>query len=149
MKNVALLMTLIALCSGCDAEIFTEDAAITYKFIVQNKTNETISVSAVSENDQSGKVVTIASGDSENICTFGTIGTVSNKRPLEELSKDDHYIGQSVRHTFSMAIGDEMVSDDIWLHKYWAFKSTLNTKTYTLIVTDGLLASLPSVEPVR
>ena len=149
MKKALFFIAVAMLAAGCDAETFTDDAAITYEFIVHNKTNETISVSAVSENDQSEKVVTIASGDSENICTFGTIGTVSNKRPLEDLSKDDHYIGQAVRHSFAMAIGEETVSDEIWLHKYWAFKSTLDTKTYTLTVTDELLASLPSVEPVR
>ncbi len=41
MRKALFFIAVTMLAAGCEAETFTEDAAITYKFIVQNKTNET------------------------------------------------------------------------------------------------------------
>ncbi len=142
MKNYFLLLSLFLLCC-CNPETITSDASVEYEFRVINRSERVV---VISSDDPDVESVTLAKGDRKVICQFLSLGTVSNKKPMRDPMKENHYIGEYLRYPFTMTADGENVSDDIWLRRYWSFESGLHSLTYTLIVTDRLLERLAEEE---
>ena len=142
-------------CNKDEVELLREcDASYVWEFEVKNETDKAVVITDEYPYGPYPHNVTLASGKSEIITSHFTIGPCDAKIVMEELYKYDFHIGVGgiagvgdniFGYPFTMTIDGVKIYDDIWLRKHWSFMPELYRSTYTLIITDELLASLPSL----
>ncbi len=150
MKKLLFLITLMIPLLGCkkDNNEFVQcDAAYSMNIVVKNETNKVVLMtnkypeSSIGWEDQ-----TIPAGETNDHVSFMIgLGPCENDRLSVDMMHEDEIvfgtnIGTSV---FRISVGGEDVTDDIWLRKYWTYTPGYFDETYTLTITDELLASLP------
>jgi hypothetical protein len=142
------------------------DAHFVWKCIVTNATNDKIIVVTYGRNH--GIIADIEPNKSETVTRLSRMGaTCKAQSALGEYYQGDGFricypgafdtdadtyedIYKDI--SFSMTVDGEEVTDDIWLNKHWTFAPDLDNyyrATYTLTVTDELLAELAATNPDR
>ncbi|MDR2890639.1 MAG: hypothetical protein LBV18_03420 [Alistipes sp.] len=141
MNKFVCLLTLPALFIGCsDTKPNVEcDAGYTMEFYVENGTNKEVVVSNNTLHDA------ISPGGRFMVDDSFSLGPCDNNVLMTDRFPDDYRIG-AAKYNFSMTIDGEDISDEIWLRKHWSFTPGYYSWTYTLVVTDELLAELAAAE---
>ncbi len=173
MKKTFLFSALSAIVitlSGCSAhnECYNDYED---KFIVKNETDKTIVVKGDligfgyygygyygGYGDGYEDAVTIAPGKSEVICSNEFPDLCDNLALRRDGMNDNCVIpfgipesvydeGYAFYEKFKMNVDEEPVSEAIWQRRYWSFEGDYTDISYTLTVTDELLAKLTPVQP--
>jgi hypothetical protein len=133
---------------------------INLDIVLDNKTDKTITVSYHGPYETrnsyvlSGASTEIYDGlpprDREIGLLLGDILPDGSKSIRDELTYDyiESPYNPSSSVLMTIAVDGKGVSDEIWLRKYWSVAANKMDLTYTLTVTDELLASLPDSPPV-
>ena len=148
MKNLALfsMLLLLAGLGGCEKK--AECDYYDY-FVVENKTDKQIVVS-IKLNDGMTHSAEIVPDESERIYHMSALWPCGNNEPMRDYFEElqlipygEPFYDDSVEDEwgYKMTFDGEAVSRKIWLRKYWSFSSTADSRTWTLTVTEELLAN--------
>jgi hypothetical protein len=154
MKKFVLIIALLALCLSCDKKDdrwgVECDAVYPAEFVIENKTDKEILVS--NNHPNQGGAVSVVPGETEIMATgLYFTNQCENTELLKDLFDDDNDLVYEVPlddlgFPFTMTISGKPAPDGIWIRKYWTFTPGYYSWTYTLVVTDELLASLVAAE---
>lgn len=157
MKRYVLLLILLPLLYGCDnedMELFV-DYGYEWKFVVANETGDKEII--VTQDYPYGPfphIFALAPKRSDVIWAEYLLGSEATG-VMPDFFEDgslrlvvggfDYVRGDYEVYPFTMTVDGKKISSDIWLRKHWSFSSELYVATYTLTVTDELLASLSAL----
>jgi hypothetical protein len=116
-------------------------------FIVKNETDYKIDVVGINNE----LILTLNTDQSDKIVPHMIPFASCNPPTIEEFVKlNPDYIdiwADRIRTTDTMIVDDSVISDDVWQSEHWKFEPDpirIMEGSYILIITDELLASLPS-----
>ncbi|MDR2890484.1 MAG: hypothetical protein LBV18_02625 [Alistipes sp.] len=148
MKKLIIFMLFIFTVGCDDKRSVLCEAGYTTEFIVINETTREIALFC----DLPEEDIAIMSSETGTIYESLETGACDSKNLMLDLFEEGQVIRVSPEnylldsHPYSMTINGEAVPDAIWLRKHWSFTPGYYSWTYTLTVTDELLAELAAAE---
>lgn len=157
MKKYILLSLFLFQFTSCnnDSEkgtIVLEDYGYEWEFVVVNETESTrIDITQDYPYGPFPHIFALAPGENDLVWEKYSLGGKADKPMQDEYENEAWRLSvggfwpvdsEDESYPFTMTIDGKEVSSEIWLRKYWSFESTFYTATYTLTVTDELLAEL-------
>ena len=136
---IFLLAATFLVLTGCRGEEC--EAGYIRAFDVKNATSRTIVITTP------GKALALAPGETETVNEDWSLGLCNDTTPMTDMYAPDELIPFGTADTpFGVAFDSgEKIPDQLMQRRHWTFETNgYYHCTYTLTVTDALIASLPA-----